>query len=313
MNQKSKIYAVRHKSSEVLEQSRSGGVFTALSDYILSHNGKVYGCILDERFEAKHIGTGSRTQRDLMRESKYIQSNLGDSFKQIKKDLENGIMVLFSGTSCQVAGLRCFLGKEYSNLFCLDIVCHGVPSVLVWRKYLKWICKKFNINIEKVQFRNKNNYGWREHIESVYSTDGERIDSNIYAALFYGHHTLRPACYRCKYKTLSHPGDITIGDYWGIEKAASEFDDDKGVSLVFVNSEKGYQLLNFIDHDVEKKETSVEDSMQPPLFMPFYEPLGRKWFWINFYCRPFEKILKRYVGRNYYLEKKGKSCQVKRV
>lgn len=122
------VYAVKHKDDEVIANSRSGGIFTALSDIYLE-GGFVYGCILNEHFEAVHIGASDKKDRDMMRGSKYVQSNIGDSFRTIKHQLDNNHKVLFSGTSCQVAGLKSFLQKEYSNLICVDIVCHGVPSV----------------------------------------------------------------------------------------------------------------------------------------------------------------------------------------
>ena len=125
MSKKIKCYAVKHKNSDIVSKSRSGGMFTAISDYVLSHNGVVYGCILDDNFNAIHVRATFSSSRGLMRGSKYVQSDLGNCFSNIKEDLENGTYVLFSGTSCQVAGLKAFLIKQYTNLFCVDVVCHG--------------------------------------------------------------------------------------------------------------------------------------------------------------------------------------------
>ena len=127
-----KVYAVKHKDEATRAASRSGGIFTALSDRALSDGGVVYGCILTDDFSAVHIRAENTEERNRMRESKYIQSKLGNTFKNVKLDLDTGKRVLFSGTSCQVAGLKRYLGKEYNNLFCVDIVCHGVPSKKVW-------------------------------------------------------------------------------------------------------------------------------------------------------------------------------------
>ena len=150
-----KVYAVKHKDEATRAASKSGGVFTALSDQVLSNDGVVYGCILTDDFCAVHIRTDNMEQRNKMRGSKYIQSKLEDTFKNIKIDLDMGRSLLFSGTSCQVAGLRKYLGKEYANLFCVDIVCHGVPSKKVWHAYLRWQEQRKHSKVTNVDFRNK--------------------------------------------------------------------------------------------------------------------------------------------------------------
>jgi len=148
------VFAVKHKNEAVRMNSRSGGIFTAVSDYVLLNNGSVYGCVLDDNFLPKHIRAISREDRDLMRGSKYVQSDIGDTYKQVKNDLKNNILVLFSGTSCQISGLLSFLaGLDVTNLFCLDIVCHGVPSRKVWSDYLTWQEKKLGEKCKGVVFR----------------------------------------------------------------------------------------------------------------------------------------------------------------
>ena len=224
-----KVYAVKHKDEDTRAASRSGGVFTALSDQVLSKGGVVYGCILTEDFNAVHIRADDMEERNRMRGSKYIQSKLGDTFKNVKVDLDAQKSVLFSGTSCQVAGLKKYLGKKYSNLICVDIVCHGVPSAKVWNEYLNWQAQKIKSNIVSVDFRNKKDFGWHDHVETIRFENNRVVNRKVFTNLFYGHNILRPSCYECPYKSVMHPGDITIADYWGIEKAASEFDDNKGV------------------------------------------------------------------------------------
>lgn len=298
--EKPKVYAVKHKDISTRVNSRSGGIFTALSDKILKENGVVYGCVLTENFNALHIRTENIKDRNLMRGSKYIQSALGDNFSSIKGDLENGRKVLFSGTSCQVSGLKSFLKKEYPNLFCLDIVCHGVPSSRVWHEYLKWQENKNKSKCIKVDFRNKKDYGWSAHVESLYfiNSKGEkkRTDSEIFKTIYYTHYTLRPCCYYCPYKSIMHPSDITIGDYWGIEKAAPGFNDNKGVSLVLINNNVGENEFNSIKPYIDYKECRIEDSMRPSLDRPFPLPKNRKGFWEDLEIYPFEKIVKKYGG-----------------
>lgn len=291
-----KVYAVKHKDESTRTASRSGGVFTALSDYALSNGGVVYGCVLTEDFTAVHIRAENEAERNRMRGSKYIQSKLGDTFRNVQNDLNAGKHVLFSGTSCQVAGLKYFLGKEHDNLFCVDIVCHGVPSPLVWKKYLRWQEQKnHGKKVIKVDFRNKKQFGWRDHIETLWFDNGTSISSQIFKNLFYGHTILRPSCYECPYKAVMHPGDITIADYWGIEKAAPEFDDNKGVSLVLINNEVGERALQLVKDNLVWKNTKLEDSMQPPLKAPFPKPANREQFWIDFRNKTFEYIAKKYA------------------
>lgn len=288
------VYAVKHKDESVRAASRSGGIFTALSDYVLNRNGIVYGCVLTDDFKAKHIRATSHKDRNRMRGSKYIQSELGDTFKNAKSDLDNGLLVLFSGTSCQVAGLRCFLQKEYSNLICIDIVCHGVPSAKVWEKYLQWQEEKSNSKVNAVDFRNKKDFGWSAHVETLTMADGKKVNSEVWKNLFYGHMILRPSCYRCPYKSIHHPGDITIADYWGIEMASPGFNDDKGVSLVLINNDKGIDLFDKVKNNLIYKSTRIEDSLQPPLVAPFPRPDNRDQFWQDFCNKDFTYIAKKY-------------------
>ena len=286
-----KTYAVKHKDEYIRANSRSGGIFTAISDLVLDNNGIVYGCVLNENFDAVHIKATSKEERNRMRGSKYIQSSLGEVFKNIKVDLQSGEQVLFSGTSCQIAGLRLFLGKEYDNLLCVDIVCHGVPSKKVWHKYLAWQSK--GKRIKSVDFRNKIDFGWDSHVETI-TTESERIDSEVFKNLFYGHNVLRPSCYECPYKSIYHPGDITIADYWGIDKAAPGFNDNRGVSLVLVNTDKGQRYFEKTKESIVLKETRIEDSLQPPLIAPFQRPKERDAFWNDFENKDFSYIVKKY-------------------
>lgn len=284
------VFAVKHKDETIRANSRSGGFFTAISDNFLN-GGVVYGCVLDDKFNAHHVRVEDNTGRDKMRGSKYIQSKIGDCFKQVKQDLDEGRKVLFSGTSCQVAGLRCFLHKDYVNLLCVDIVCHGVPSPTVWHKYLDWISQ--GNKVTGVDFRNKTDFGWAAHVETIRMGDG-KVDSEVFKNLFYGHNILRPSCYECPYKSIHHPGDITIADYWGIDKAAPGFNDNKGVSLVLVNTDKGQEYFEKVKNDVDWRDTRIEDSMQPPLKAPFPRPKERDGFWKDLESKDFSYIAKKY-------------------
>lgn len=217
-----KVYAVKHKNEATRAASRSGGIFTALSDQVLSIGGVIYGCVLTDDFNAVHIRADNEEDRNRMRGSKYIQSKLGNTFKSVRADLDAQKSVLFSGTSCQVAGLKKYLGKEYDNLFCVDIVCHGVPSKKVWDAYLRWQEQKNHSKISSVDFRNKKDFGWHDHVETLYFENGKSTSSRVFKEFFYGHTVLRPSCYECPYKSVMHPGDITIADWKGIRNTVSE-------------------------------------------------------------------------------------------
>lgn len=284
-------YAVWHKDEITRLQSRSGGVFTALSDFILDNGGVVYGCCLTDELEIKHIRAERKRERDLMRGSKYAQSTLGDTFKEIKKDLNGGKSVLFTGTSCQVAGLKNYIGDSNRNLLLVDIVCHGVPSPLIFSEYIRYLERKRNKRIVAFDFRNKNKYGWRDHVETIYYNDDSAEDSKVYTTIFYDHNCLRPCCYVCKFKKLTHPGDITIADYWGVEKAAPQYDDNKGTSLVMINTIRGEEIFDRVREKLVWQRTSIEDSMQPPFYGPFSEPKSRERFWREYKNKGIDRII----------------------
>lgn len=288
-------YAVKHKNREIRSSSRSGGVFTALSDAVLEENGVIFGCVLTEEFLAIHVGTENDAGRNQMRGSKYIESDLRDSFKSVKEALKAEKFVLFSGTSCQIAGLKAFLGSKVDeHLLCVDILCHGVPSPLVWKAYLNWLESTNNGRIEAVDFRNKRDYGWKSHFESIYFENAPRLDSQVFKTLFFGHHILRPGCYECPYKDVHHPGDITIADFWGIEKAVPGFSDNQGVSLVLINNDKGKKWFEAVENSLEIQKTELTNSLQPALLEPSSRPKDRKQFWRDFETGDFGMIAERY-------------------
>lgn len=289
------VYAVKHRREDVRKNSRSGGMFTALSDQVFDMGGVVYGCVTTPDFLAVHIRAVDGQTRDQMRGSKYIQSSLGDTFAQVKQDLEENRIVLFSGTGCQVAGLKAFLGKTYENLICVDIVCHGVPSKRVWKEYMNWQERRAGSTVKKVDFRNKKDFGWTAHIETLWMENGKPVSSEVFKNLFYGHAILRPSCYECPYKSIHRNGDISLADYWRVERVAPEFADDRGTSLVLVNSDKGKKLFDRVKQDIVWKQTDLAQSMQQPLRAPFPKPIWRELFWGDFFTKPFSYVAKKYA------------------
>lgn len=211
-----KAFAARHKSIKEIENSRSGAAFVALSDWILSQNGIIYGVGFRDHFRVVHKRAICKNERDEFRGSKYVQSDLGAIFKLVENDLKCKKTVLFSGTPCQVAGLLAFIPKKLrDNLYTIDIVCHGVPSPYIWRDYLYYLEKKVGKHFEKVNFRDKSK-GWTSHKES-YVAGNKIYYSSIYTDLFYKHIIFRPSCGICYFANLKHPADITLADFWGWE------------------------------------------------------------------------------------------------
>lgn len=291
-------YGVKHKSSKVVENSRSGGIFTALSDEILAEGGVVYGCAFDENYQAVHMRATTIDDRNKFRGSKYTQSRTDGIFALVKEDLINGKKVLFSGTSCQVAALKKYLKDINTDaLLLVDIVCHGVPSPLVWSDYLNYMAKKYKGKITSVDFRNKKDFGWSEHVESIW-VNGKQHNSRVFTTLFYAHNILRPSCYVCPYKNTIHPGDITIADFWGFQKAVPDFKDDKGVSLVLINNQKGSDSFNMVLDMVIAHSVEIENAMQPPLKESFARPNDRDSFWKDYLGHyDLDYIIKKYCSK----------------
>ncbi len=296
-----KVYVGRHLNKNIVAESRSGGVFSALSDMVLNRGGAICGVVLDEKNIVKHIISERAEDRDLMRGSKYTQSFISrEIWSDIKERLTRGQDVLFTGTSCQVAALKRFLGNSYSNLICLDIICHGVVSPLIFDTYIKTWEEKLKSKCLSINFREKKHYGWSAHVERLFLQDNNGkeyfVDSTIYRDLFYGHMTLRPSCYVCPYKSLDHPGDITIGDCWGIEKVDHAYADDLGCSIVFINTSIGDNAFNLIKDCLDVKKINLcEELLQQPLTKPFeVDEMARNDFWQDFYTLDKSFVLEKY-------------------
>lgn len=291
-----KAYAVKNKDISTRMKSRSGGVFPTLSDFILDNNGTVYGCVLDNNLQAVHIRATTKEERDKMCGSKYVQSNKGNIFSQIKSDLKDGKYVLFSGTSCEIDGLRAFIGEALSSkLLLVDIICHGVPSPKIWNSYLSYVADNNGSQVINADFRNKKDFGWAAHKETLYLADSTKYTSSDYASIFYSHMALRPCCSKCPYTSVNRYSDITLADCWGIDKTLPDFSDNKGVSLIIVSTPKGENVLNNILPHIEFIEVDINDFLQRPLLGPAkISQTKRQKFWKNFESKPFSYIVSKY-------------------
>lgn len=281
-----KVYSVINKNKEILMQSSSGGIFTILAEKTIKKGGVVFGVRFNEEWQVKFSYAETIDEIAPFRGSKYVQAEIGDAYKKAENFLKQGREVLFSGTPCQVAALKKFLRKEYSNLTTIDMFCHGVPSPLVWSIYLQETYTKligaktikkdtiisaksgeYKSGIKAISFRSKIN-GWRKYsflMKLNFSTnDGENtkifsqpIHSNTYMKAFLSNLSLRPACYKCPAKQGKGASDITIADFWGIWNIAPDIDYEKGVGAIFLNTEKG--IAAFSNNNCQTKEFTYND------------------------------------------------------
>lgn len=305
-------YAARHKDMHEVETSRSGAAFIAISDYVFENSGVVYGAGYTDHFRVVHKRATTKEERDEFKGSKYVQSDLRGVFCQVKKDLKDGLTVLFSGTPCQTAGLNAYVGKKLrTNLILVDIVCHGVPSPYIWRDYIAYLEKKQGDKICWVNFRDKQKFGWKAHKES-FATKDDLIFSYSYTYLFYQHIMFRHSCGVCHYANTKRPSDITIADFWGWEKTDSNINkDDKGVSLIFVNTRKGRELFEAVKERMVVIPAKLGNCLQPNLLHPSVIHAQRMDFEQDYKRKGFIYIMKRYgdIGWRYKVQKAKKTIK----
>ena len=234
------------KDENFTKQSSSGGVFAILANMFIEKQAVIYGAAFDGDWNVRHIRVNQKEDLKKLYTSKYVQSDMSDNFKFVKADLDSSKEVLFAGTPCQVAGLKSYLGKDYDNLTTVDFICHGVPSPLVWKCYLNEKAESLKSKITDISFRDKKD-GWKNFGFMIKTEDRninyEKAGDNIYMNGFLKDLYLRPSCYDCKFKTLKRASDITLADFWGIDKVLPEMYDKKGVSLCWTSSKKGRDIL----------------------------------------------------------------------
>ena len=301
---KQETYAVKHKDKQVLANSTSGGLFTALSDYVLQSGGVVYGAAFDENMVVRHMRAENKLERDRMRGSKYVQSDLDNIFQLVKQDLKNR-NVLFTGTPCQIAGLKNFLRGREERLICCDLICHGVPSPLVFSEHLKLLKKKIKSKIIDYKFRPKK-WGWHIHKEMIVCDNGKEYHStsliDMWKNLYYSRIITRPSCANCRWSNLDRCGDITIGDCRGIDKIESDLKSDEGVSLVIVNTQVGAEIFEKLKKDLECKQLNIQHVLQPPLCSPSKENPSQDSFFTTYKKYGYKKAIIQYYGRLYPLK-----------
>lgn len=279
-----KLIAAINPNEYIRENSSSGGIFTMLAEATINNGGVVFGASFDENWEVKHKFTDSVDGLRAFRGAKYVQSRIGESFREVKTFLNKGLNVLFSGTGCQIAGLRLFLRKEYDTLSTIEIACHGVPSPAVWRTYLNNMTKGNVHKISSINFRDKRN-GWKEYGVSI-TTDKdeiyERCSTNLYMQTFLKDLCLRPSCTNCPSKYGASGSDIIIGDFWGVESLRPEIYDNHGCSVVIVNTARGERLIGQLN--INGIEITYDESYRynPCIIQSSKDSRYSPIFWNNF-------------------------------
>lgn len=295
-NNDAKIYAVRHKDMDEVSTSQSGAATVALADWIFERNGVVYGCGYGEHFHVMHKRAVTKEEANEFKGSKYVQSDMGRCFAMAAEDLKRGLWVLFTGTGCQVAGFLSFIRIkkiDESRLLTCDLICHGVPSPRLWEDYLNYVeNKKLGKPVVKVDFRDKTHYGWKSHKESFYTT---YTTYTTYTYIFYDHVAFRHSCGVCPYASTRRLSDFTVCDFWGYEKAVPEMGaDDKGLSLMFVSTEKAENVFSDINENLHHKRVNVNDCLQHNMLRPSVINMNREQFERDYESRGFEYVMRKY-------------------
>lgn len=287
-----RAFAGKSLDSECRRNSSSGGVFSVLAGYVLNCGGVVYGAAMTEALCVEHRSVTNSEEVAALRGSKYVSSKLGNTFLQVKTQLQTGRKVLFSGTPCQVEGLLHFLGKQYDNLLTVDLICHGVPSPKVWEAYTVFLKNKYRSEIVSVSFRNKDS-GWKNFSMKVLFQNGSEYSApmrkDLFLHAFLDNLCLRPSCHDCSFKFAPRHSDFTLADYWGIQKCGPEADDDMGTSLIFANTEAANALLEALKDKFWIEETDSDfaiahnsamvNSVEPHHFRQyFFHRLGKTKF-----------------------------------
>lgn len=260
-----KAYVVRNKKESTLLNSASGGFFSALAEYVISKNGYVFGAVYGEHMRVYHWGTHTLDGITRFRSSKYVQSDLENVFLEVKNLLDLGRLVCFSGTPCQIEGLKWFLRKDYNNLITVDLICHGVPSPMLWDKYIETQKERYKSEIVEINFRNKD-YGYHNSTLKINFENGRihhgssRNDAMM--KCFFGEIASRPSCYSCPFKYARHESDFTIFDAWHGAQLVGRPDDEKGYTHLFVQTEKGLNILENLNKRIEMAEVDPEKAIE---------------------------------------------------
>lgn len=310
-------YGAYSTDSKTVIQSSSGGIFSVLAEYILGQDGMVFGAYLDENHELYHIGIDHVQDLYKLRGSKYIQSNINGIYCKVKEILINGKKVLFTGTPCQIYGLKQYLKKDYENLYTADVICHGVPSQKMFDEYVAFLERKHHAKLVDINFRDKVKNGWSITLRYTMQKGNKKRNYYLISPLseyfsgFLGGYILRESCYDCKFCTLERPGDITMGDFWGYQKTRPELKHDEGLSLLLINSPKGKELKDVLEKSGvcfnEVSEETVRNSENKNLYTPSLRRSERDNIYKELNEHGFDYIAKKYLQKHFTVKNYAKN------
>lgn len=313
-----KYYGAYTQDAHDILASSSGGIYPTLAKWVLSQNGIVYGATLDSKRNLYHIGAHSKNEVDRTIGSKYFQSDIRDTFKECQSDLEEGKIVLFTGTPCQIHGLKCFLKKDYEKLYTADVICHGVPSQKIFNAYVQYLENKHHAKLVDINFRDKKRNGWSITLRyTMEFANGKQKDYYLISKLseyfmaFLSGSIARESCYICPFSSLNRPGDITLGDFWGYQRKRPDLKHEEGLSLILCNSMKGKYLIdvlqrrNVVINEVD--EACVKASENKNLYNPTTRPELRNKIYEELEKEGFEYIASKYFRYTHTLRNKIKN------
>lgn len=295
INEGQNLYlGVQAKDNELRYSSSSGGIFTILAQYVIKKQGVVYGAGYDHNMRVVHKEVSELSQIEVIRRTKYVQSDMDGIYQNIEKNLQSDKWVLFCGTPCQAKALLLFLQKEYEKLIVIDLVCYGVPSPGIWMDYVRYLEKRHNGKMSSFSFRDKRNID-NGHMRSYIINGKEYVGSlfnDFFCKMYFRNNIIRPSCHSCKFCTVDRCSDFTIGDFWGIEKIRPEIDDGMGTSMVIAHTGKAKRIWEEIKEETFWFECGEKNILQPRLCFPTDAAAGRWRFMLLYRCLSFSALIK---------------------
>lgn len=294
-----RAYSLVINNKDILQSSTSGGAFTVISDYVLSQGGIVVGAVMEQDFTIHHVLTADTTTRDRMRGSKYVQSDISDVYTTLRCALQNKQLVLFTGTPCQCAAVGSFFKGKYPNLIFADFLCHGVPSNKMFKEHISYLEKHYGKKLISYTFRDKK-YGWNSYNNN--NTEDGRFHSKwinqVYYNFFVSNLSLRDSCFNCPYRSLHRPSDITIADFWGIEKLTGK-KNHEGVSLVMTHTDAGELIMRYAETVACIKEYPVDKIAYRIALQPSKPHKSSQRFWNVYSEKGYDGIAKTFFQNTF--------------
>lgn len=299
-NKRPKIIAAWSKDNNIRLDSTSGGVFSEIAKKIYNEGGYVCGAIYNKEWLVEHYISNDIKDLERLRSSKYLQSDVNDIFRQIKKLLEENKKVLICGSPCQIVGLYNFLGKDYENLYTLDFICRGMNSPKIFKGYIQSLEDRYKSKVVNIKFKHKihgwHNFSTKIDFENGKTYIGGRYEDSYMIGYLKYNAFMRPSCYDCQFKELPRRGDITLADFWGIEKINPKLDQNKGTSMILINSQKGEELFDNIKEGLDFEEIKSEKVFNENVCMKesVKETKERKEVFNNIDKLTYEQLSKKY-------------------